>query len=523
MNYSKFFKFSLLSTTIPISYLLYKKNYCCVNLDNGNKDGNLHTFFKVDKRKSFLKEELKKYNNPKDGIYISYKDKVYNVTNFVKNHPGGESKIMLGAGLAADPYWNLYPQHILNALPLLKDMEIGDLTDYCEEDEKNFKDLYINDPNRNGNLKFHNVKPCNAENINKDITFITDNEDWYIRNHHPVPEINVDTMDYEIIFGKEKIKLKNLIEKYKIHNIISTIQCGGNRRNELNDFKKTNGTAWTTGAISNAKWSGIKLAHILNDIPIRDEKFVNFESIDGLKISIPINKCLDPVGDVLLAFKMNGEDLLPDHGYPVRLIVPGYVGIRNIKWIKSIEISEEEVEGNWQKGIAYKGLPHYITDLNGIDLNEYYTTYEQPVQSCITFPYDNMDIDLKNNEFTIKGYAYSGGGRNIIRVDISLDGGKTWEKAHLKEGKGQEFNKAWAWTLWEFKVDLLRNIEGIKKNLDVSSLEEGIKKDNDGKNYVEIVCKAVDNSYNQQPENSEYCWNIRGINNNSWHKIKINF
>ena len=128
-------------------------------------------------------------------------------------------------------------------------------------------------------------------------------------------------MDYEI-FLKRKIKLKNLIEKYKIHDIISTIQCGGNRRNELNDIKKTNGTAWTTGAISNAEWSGIKLAHILNDIPIRDEKFVNFESIDGLKISIPINKCLDPVGDVLLAFKMDGKNLLPDR-YPVRLIVPG--------------------------------------------------------------------------------------------------------------------------------------------------------------------------------------------------------
>ena len=93
--------------------------------------------------KYFKKIDLLKYNNSKDGIYISYKDKVYDVTNFVKNHPGGESKIMLAAGKSADPYWNLYPQHIKNALPILDSIEIGKLSDYIPEDEKNFKDLYI--------------------------------------------------------------------------------------------------------------------------------------------------------------------------------------------------------------------------------------------------------------------------------------------------------------------------------------------------------------------------------------------
>ena len=289
------------------------------------------------------------------------------------------------------------------------------------------------------------------------------------------------------------------INKYKVHHITTTLQCGGNRRSQLNHVEKTSGTPWNVGAISTAVWSGIKLSNLLQEIPVNKEKYVNFTSIDELQVSIPISKALEPNQDVLLAYKMNGEQIPPDHGYPLRLIVPGYVGIRNIKWLKTIEISDHPVKGNWHAGIAYKQLPPYIKDLSKVDLQEYQTTYEMPVQSSITYPKqdDKLELDQDGN-LIIKGYAWSGGGRNIIRVDISIDDGKSWDQATLTDGKNQEYNRAWAWTLWEYKINLK------------------------GQTKLKIICKATDNSFNSQPEKKEQVWNMRGINNNSWHCVEVN-
>ena len=482
MNYRKFFKYSIITSTLPISYYLYS---ILKNKDN---------------KTQYTVQELEEYNNSNKGIYVSYLDNVYDITKFVKQHPGGEDKIMMAAGKAIDPYWKLYPQHLPHIQTILEPMKIGKLLDYNPNKFNNFINIYLNEPIRRGNLKYHSITPCNAESkLDINISFLTNNDDAYIRNHHPVPKIEQDYLDYEIKINQKKYKLKELIDKYKIHNIHVTLQCGGNRRGELNKIKKTSGTSWNIGAISTSTWTGIKLCNILDKIPINKEKFVNITSIDGLQVSIPISKALNPYGDVLLAYKMNQELLPPDHGYPLRLIVPGYVGIRNVKWVKSIELSENEVEGNWQRGIAYKQLPHYIKDFSRVNLDDYQTTYEMPVQSCIVYPKeDDLIITEPDGNLPIKGYSWSGGGRNIIRVDISIDDGKTWNQATLKEGKNQEYNSAWAWTLWEYKVNIKEH-----KNL-------------------KIICKATDNSYNTQPEKLEYSWNLRGINNNSWHRVKIN-
>ena len=270
-------------------------------------------------------------------------------------------------------------------------------------------------------------------------------------------------------------------------SIITTIQCGGNRRKELNSIAKTSATPWGMGAISTAKWSGVRLSDLVSHIKFYNNynaKHIQFESYDGVKVSIPIEK----IEDVLLATEMNGETLEREHGYPLRVIVPGYVGIRNLKWVNKIILSEHEAEGTWQKGLSYKSLPHYIKDVKEIDINKIPTIQEPPVQSCIT------NYEIKDGKILIKGFAWSGGGRGIIRVDVSLDG--IWHLANLKEGSEQPLNKAWAWTFWEIELDY---------------------------NYNTVIqCKATDNSYNVQPEKLDLVWNIRGLNNNSWHKIIIN-
>jgi len=310
------------------------------------------------------------------------------------------------------------------------------------------------------------------------------------------------------LLGRKSMTVNDIREKYEEHSVVTTIQCGGNRRKELNKYGKTSGTAWCSGAISTAKWTGVWLRDVLIDMmpEIMDEnnrsgKWITLRSPDKFEISIPIEKALDPNGDCLLAYKMNDDEEYPrDHGYPLRVIVPGFAGVRNVKWIQSIELTDEEVQSPWQVGMAYKMLAHYSKSVTQSELDTLKTTQESPVQSFITTKISDLKTSFTENQgkASVFGVAWSGGGRGIQRMEISLDSGKTWRTAEKLEGREQNPYKAWAWVLWK---------------LDVS--EEELKVGE------EIICRAVDISYNTQPADMEMTWNIRGINNNAWHRVKF--
>tara|TARA_B100001769_G_C22094410_1_gene590342 strand:+ start:603 stop:2066 length:1464 start_codon:yes stop_codon:yes gene_type:complete len=468
----------------------------------------LYSYNSLRKEKRYTYEEISKHSTTENGLWVTYKDSVYDITNFIDNHPGGKDKILLAAGKGVEPYWNTYQQHTNNKEvieELLGKMKIGIIDDYDPKKYSNFKDPYINDPQRDQDLIFHSITPCNAEVPLDELgnNWITPNHLWYVRNHNPVPEIDIEKYRLELNgFSPHPLEITmDNIKKFESKIITTTIQCGGNRRKELNSVKKTMGTPWEKGAISTAEWKGAILSNLLidnKDIINGKIKHIHFEGVDGVKASIPIEKAINPLGDVILAYEMNGEELPRDHGYPLRVIVPGYVGIRNIKWLKKITLSDKEVDGTWQQGISYKGFPHYIDDVNKINedlVNKINTVQEMPVQSGIT--------KISNNEDKIKveGFAWSGGGRGIIRVDVSIDEGKTWQMAELKEGSEQSNGRAWAWTFWNLEMDI----------------------PNDMKNKKTVVyCKATDESYNTQPQNLDYVWNIRGLINNSWDRREYN-
>lgn len=466
-------------------------------------------FLKNKNEKQFTYEEVSKHNSLDKNIWVTYKKNVYDITKFIQYHPGGKDKIMLAAGKDLEPYWNIYRQHLNEDIinNILLPLKIGSLMDYDSNKYANTTDPYISDPKRNDLLKFHNLTPCNSEVPSKYLldNYITPNNFWYIRNHNPVPIVDVNKFNLNINFQEKNFSLTlDQIKKLKPTKIISTIQCGGNRRSELNKLEKTSGTPWGIGAISTAEWKGVLLKDLLNHLGFTTEKInknkvkhIHFEGIDGVRSSIPLEKVISNDGDVLLAFEMNGEILPRDHGFPLRVIVPGNVGIRNIKWLKKITLSGEEVDGPWQKSVAYKLIPNYIKNLNEINLEDIPPIQETPVQSCIT-DLNLLEINDKDKYIEIKGFAYSGGGRGINRVDVSIDDGKTWRIAELKRGQEQEYNRAWAWTFWELKI----HITEIKQK------------------KLKVICKAIDSSLNIQPEKIEYAWNIRGLNNNSWHRIE---
>lgn len=189
-----------------------------------------------------------------------------------------------------------------------------------------------------------------------------------------------------------------------------------------------------------------------------------------------------------------------------QVIVPGYAGIRNVKWVSKIELANEEAEGPWQRGLNYKILPPSITDANEVDIQEMPSVMEPSLFSGITNLRVGGDVQPANKEgdfqpgdkvmMTVSGWAWAGGGRNIVRVDVTGDNGFTWTSAELKQGKEQRFGKAWAWTFWEAEVPAV-------------VLKDGT---------VDVASKAIDNAFNVQPESSDHVWNVRGLGNNSWFR-----
>ena len=472
---------------------------------------------KKDSLRTFSYDEISKHDSEEVGVWIAYKEGVYDVTKFVTQHPGGDI-IMLAAGQTVDHYWNSYPIHLSNeTLELLETMRIGNLdrnTVPQEDDNEAVENQWINEPKmRNPILKRHQERPFNAEPPLPILTsqFYTPNDLFYVRNHLPVPE-RVDPNHYKLEVGREGLKSINLtlkdLKQFPEYTISVAIQCGGNRRSQMSAVKPVRGLNWNVGAISNATWTGVKLCDVLKSLglsekELEDVKHVQFEGLDeepatgsNYGASIPINSALDPNSEVLLAYKMNGEEIPIDHGYPLRVVVPGTVGARSVKWLSRVILSNEESHSLWQRR-DYKLFPPNV-NIDNVDFGSSSAIQELPVQSAICSPLAGTTVKTKDKSIAIKGYAFSGGGRAITRVDVSVDGGVTWHPANIEAEPNQTPGQAWSWSLWEVRIPVTQ------------------------KGEVDICCRAFDSSCNTQPERTESIWNFRGLCNNSWHHVKVN-
>lgn len=469
----------------------------------------------------YTQDEVTKHRSLKDGVWVTYKGNVYDITEFVSMHPGGD-KILLAAGGDLEPFWALYAVHSQDhVLDILSAYKVGELSaeDRRQQESVVSSDPYSTDPVRHPVLHLNSLKPFNAEpppEILSD-SYITPSAIFFKRNHLPVPRVDPATYRLQVEGlpgGVLSLSLEELKTRFPKHTVTATLQCAGNRRSEMNKVKQVKGLNWGIAAISNATWSGAKLKDVLQAAGYGPEVanwayHVQFEGLDSdvtgttYGASIPLNKAMSEEGDVLLAYEMNGEDLPADHGYPVRVVVPGTVGARNVKWLGKIVISADESSSHWQQN-DYKGFSPG-TDWDTVDFKSAPAIQELPIQSAITQPADGTVVNRSAEEVTVKGYAWSGGGREVVRVDVSLDGGKTWQVAQLRSSeKGQAPapspppGRAWAWKLWELTGPFPPDA-----------------------NELEIVCKAVDNSYNMQPDSVAPIWNLRGVLSNAWHRVKI--
>lgn len=484
----------------------------------------------IDALPEYSSKDIAQFNGQIDKkVYMSYGGLVYDVTHFIANHPGGAEKIMMAAGSAVEPFWYLYRQHFASDLPmkLMEHMIVGRLAEADQEAiEEEMAvlmehDPYAKEPLRHASLIVHGDTPMNAETPSHLLTqnYLTPSSLFYIRHHHPVPFLSTKeeatfklTIDLSA-YGKGKLELTmDDIQKLPKTEINATLQCSGNRRGGFNEVKRTSGTAWGQGAVSTAKWGGVKLTDLmmlagLGDPIEAEEKagmeHVRFHALDGMQASIGIERAMNPYGDCIVAYEMNGEPLPRDHGYPLRVIVPGYAAVRNVKWLQRIELAKTEAEGAWQQGLNYKTLPPSVTDAQDVDLKTMPSMTEVSLFSGITKVevVDSPNSTKPGDKVLVKtsGWAWSGGGRNIVRVDLTGDNGANWTTANITQGGDQRFGRAWAWVFWEADVKATVQDDGT----------------------VKLASKAVDMCFNVQPEKCDHAWNVRGLGNNSWYETKV--
>lgn len=362
--------------------------------------------------------------------------------------------------------------------------------------------------------------------------FLTSENLHYVRNHGAVPKCEDDEIyDWEftvegLVEKPIRMSVRDLINNYEQATYPVTLVCAGNRRKEQNMVRKTKGFSWGAAGLSTALWTGVPIGDLLAEArPKRGARYVCFEGADKLPngyygTSIKLNWCMDPERGVMVAHRMNGEVLHPDHGKPVRIIIPGQIGGRSVKWLKKIIVTDKPSE-NWYHIYDNRVLPTMITpeasaDLPDVWKDEKYAIYDLNVNSVICYPGHDERLLLTANKTTynVRGYAYGGGGRRITRVEITLDKGKSWRLAEIRypeddyrlapEGDvlyGGKVDMSWreacfCWCFWELDIA-------------VDELKEA----------DDIMLRAMDESMMVQPR--DMYWSVLGMMNNPWFRVVI--
>lgn len=283
--------------------------------------------------------------------------------------------------------------------------------------------------------------------------------DFYVRSHGAIPA--VDASQHRITVGGRvgrplTLSMEELRRYFPQRSVEAILQCAGNRRIDMAQVKPVSGEPWAAGAIGNAGWTGVSLAEVLTAAGAEQNEalHVAFEALDECHadgrdfryaVSIPISKAMAP--EVLLAYDMNGEALIPEHGAPLRAIVPGFAGVRSAKWLAAITVQDAPSDGYFQAH-EYKLFPPSATKETA-NPAEGMTIYEMPLNSAICEPANHAT--LKSGKTKVRGWAFASS-RDIVRVDVSVDGGRTWVQARLE----REPDAKWSWTLWEADADLAK-------------------------------------------------------------------
>lgn len=270
---------------------------------------------------------------------------------------------------------------------------------------------------------------------------------FFVRNHLPEPRVNLARW-HVFITGEIQRPLALTmaeLEKLEPAAVTNTLECAGNGRSFYEPGVP--GTPWRRGAVGNAVFSGPRLAAVLRLAGLRPtSKHVAFKGLDRAANgvpdfirSIPIEKAMHP--DTVLATEMNGAPLTPAHGFPLRSLVPGWVGAASVKWLTEIRVLPHEFDGEFMKA-NYRIPQRAIQPGSELKLEETSAITSLPVKCIIAQPHEDAETGL--GPVRINGAAWAGE-QDIARVDVSIDEGRTWKQASLGRDRAR-----YAWRLWEY-------------------------------------------------------------------------
>jgi len=338
----------------------------------------------------------------------------------------------------------------------------------------------------------HRADPLNCETSIPALMggVVMPNPRFYVRNHFHVPKLDPSSWRLNVVGLVERplsLSLRDLV-KMPSQTQFVTLECAGNGRSLLSP--RVNGEQWNLGAVSTAEWTGVPLAEVLNRAGVKAGAMeVVFRGADSGKLDassepIRFERSLNMNDaqscEALLAYAMNGEALPIQHGYPLRVIVPGWYAVASVKWLTEIDVISRQFSGHyqteayffeWQRGEQLVREPVSL----------------QRVRSLITEP--EPDSEVEQGELPIRGVAWSGAAP-IARVEVRISGGP-WQEARLLGER-----KRYSWQGWELIARLGQH------------------------GSTAISARATDMASRTQPVSPE--WNRLGYGNNAIQQVRVN-
>lgn len=311
------------------------------------------------------------------------------------------------------------------------------------------------------------------------------NDVFYVRNHFEVPQGDESTWRLSVTGAVSReldVALADLKE-LPYEEAETTLECAGNGRTLMDPTPE--GTPWGLGGVATARFGGTRVSTVLAQAGVgsgaievvatgADSGEADGAVVEHYAFGIPLEVALDDRS--LLAWTMNGEQLPPNHGFPLRLVVGGLYGMASVKWLTSLQVVREPFDGHFATHYRYEADSEGRSGKVG----------RIEVRALIAHPQHGDGV---SGEIEVRGSAWSGHAP-IDRVEVSGDGGATWTDADLQPAASR-----YAATLWSFSWSP------------------------PGPGAHEVVARATDRNGNTQPSAS--AWNALGYGNNACHRITV--
>ena len=349
-----------------------------------------------------------------------------------------------------------------------------------------------------------NDRPLNAETPAHLLDdHVTSAKHLFVRNNGTPPltdGIDADSWTLEIA-GESAARtmsftIAELKQEFEHCTYQLQLECGGNGRSEF--VPPASGNQWSTGAVGCPEWTGVRLRDVLERVGIREDAVhVAYYGADRhasgdpnkapISRGVPVAKALED--ETLIAWSMNGEDIPPMNGYPLRLVCAGWPGSVSGKWLRKIVIRDQVHDGPKMTGTSYRVPCKPVAPGSKVPDEQLCIIESMPVKSLITFPRSGIE-HVMGKELEIRGHAWAGD-LSVTDVQISIDFGATWNNAKLQAPANRL-----AWQHWNSRVGFS---------------EIG---------YYEVWARATDSAGRAQPMVLPG-WNPKGYLNNACHRIAV--